>query len=268
MRLNEELCRAWRTNIWPRVLRNLTNSPIVTASLTILTVAFTDSSTRTIASLLNVEILSMDFFTARKLELESSISRPIANLHRLFGPRPSTTSPNFLSVDRTRSIGSGVSKLLNSSTIRDQPTKQRNLRWVALIETLNEKSANKAESLVIGIEIRRFCSETNALVVSTYARRSRGSLATYTHCVQHQHGTMEIVTRRMWARERACHGLLSMYIYGRWTEGFATTTVAVAVVVVVSRNTRWKMYRCRKSQGARKTGCAYECHETAARYWL
>lgn len=133
---------------------------------------------------------------------------------------------------------------------------------------MNEKSANKAESWLIGIEIRWFGSETNALVVSTYARRSRGSLATYTDCVQHQHGTMEVVTRRMWARERACHGLLSMYIYGRWTEGFATTTVAVAVVVVVSRNTRWKMYRCRKSQGARETGCAYECHETAARHWL
>lgn len=151
MRLNEELCRAWRTNIWPRVLRNLTNSPIVTASLTILTVAFTDSSTRTIAS------LSMDFFTARKLELESSISRPIANLHR------TTTSiwsssiyESQLSLGRTRSIGSGVSKLLNSSRIRDQPTKtkQRNLRWVARRETLNEKSANKAESWAIGIEIR------------------------------------------------------------------------------------------------------------------
>lgn len=112
MRLNEELCRAWRTNIWPRVLRNLTNSPIVTASLTILTVAFTDSSTRTIASLSNVEILSMDFFTARKLELESSISRPIANLHRTRSIWSSSIyDESQLSLGRTRSIGSGVSKL-------------------------------------------------------------------------------------------------------------------------------------------------------------
>lgn len=112
MRLNEELCRAWRTNIWQRVLRNLTNSPIVTASLTILTVAFTDSSIRTIASLLNVEILSMDFFTARKLELESSISRPIANLHRTTSIWSSSIyDESQLSLDRTRSIG----KFFNNS---------------------------------------------------------------------------------------------------------------------------------------------------------
>lgn len=158
MRLNEELCRAWRTNIWQRVLRNLTNSPIVTASLTILTVAFTDSSIRTIASLLNVEILSMDFFTARKLELESSISRPIANLHRTTSIWSSSIyDESQLSLGRTRSIGTGVSELLKSSTIRDQPTEtknQGNLRWIARRETLNEHSASKAEIWAIGIEIR------------------------------------------------------------------------------------------------------------------
>lgn len=45
-----------------------------------------------------------------------------------------------LSLGRTRSIGSGISKQLNSSTIRDQPTKQRDLRWVTRKETLKEKS--------------------------------------------------------------------------------------------------------------------------------
>ena len=45
------------------------------------------------------------------------------------------------------------------------------------------------------------------------SRTTKAYIRQHADCVER--GFMEIVTRRMWAQERAYYGYLSMYIYGR-----------------------------------------------------